>query len=109
MRKDRDVLLAYYDFPAEHWIHLRTTNPNESTFTTVRLRHRCTKGNCSRRACLTIKLMESTAKRWRLLNGTKPLPDVIAGIVFNDGLKAQVQASMRFSRWLRRLHKACVA
>ena len=95
LRKDRDVLLAYYDFPAEHWIHLRTTNPIESTFATVRLRHRRTKGNGSRRACLTMvfKLMESAAKHWRLLNGTKLLPDVIAGVVFNDGLKAQVAAA----------------
>ena len=95
LRKDRDVLLAYYDFPAEHWLHLRTTNPIESTFATVRLRHRRTKGNGSRRACLTMvfKLMESAAKHWRLLNGTKLLPDVIAGVVFNDGLKAQVAAA----------------
>ena len=95
LRKDRDVLLTYYDFPAEHWIHLRTTNPIESTFATVRLRHRRTKGNGSRRACLTMvfKLMESAAKHWRLLNGTKLLPDVIAGVVFNDGLKAQVAAA----------------
>jgi len=95
LRKDRDVLLAYYDFPAEHWIHLRTTNPIESTFATVRLRHRRTKGNGSRRACLTMvfKLMESAAKHWRVLNGTKLLPDVIAGVVFNDGLKAQVAAA----------------
>jgi len=95
LRKDRDVLLAYYDFPAEHWIHLRTTNPIESTFATVRLRHRRTKGNGSRRACLTMvfKLMESAAKHWRVLNGTKLLPEVIAGVVFNDGLKAQVAAA----------------
>jgi len=95
LRKDRDVLLAYYDFPAEHWIHLRTTNPIESTFATVRLLHRRTKGNGSRRACLTMvfKLMESAAKHWRLLNGTKLLPDVIAGVVFHDGLKAQVAAA----------------
>jgi putative transposase len=61
LAKDRDVLLAYYDFPAEHWIHLRTTNPIESTFATVRWRHRRTKGNGSRRACLAMvfKLMES--------------------------------------------------
>lgn len=95
LRKDRDVLLAYYDFPAEHWIHLRTTNPIESTFATVRLRHRRTKGNGSRRACLTMvfKLMESAAKHWRLLNGTKLLPDVIAGVVFHDGVKTQVAAA----------------
>lgn len=53
LAKDRDVLLTYYDFPAEHWIHLRTTNPIESKFATVRLRHRRTKGSGSRKACLT--------------------------------------------------------
>ncbi len=66
LAKDRDVLLTFYDFPAEHWIHLRTTNPIESTFATVRLRHRRTKGSGSRVACLThglqadaIRLQES--------------------------------------------------
>lgn len=94
LRKDRDVLLAFYDFPAEHWIHLRTTNPIESTFATVRLRHRRTKGNGSRQACLTMvyKLMESAAKHWRLLNGSQLLPDVIAGIVFTDGVRTQAAA-----------------
>lgn len=95
LQKDRDVLLAFYDFPAEHWIHLRTTNPIESTFATVRLRHRKTKGNGTRKACLTMvyKLMESAAKRWRLLNGSNFLPDVIAGIQFIDGIKPQVVAA----------------
>ena len=94
LQKDRDVLLAFYDFPAEHWIHLRTTNPIESIFATVRLRHRKTKGNGTRKACLTMvyKLMESAAKRWRLLNGSNFLPDVIAGVQFIDGIKPQVAA-----------------
>jgi putative transposase len=94
LQKDRDVLLTFYDFPAEHWIHLRTTNPIESTFATVRLRHRRTKGNGSRQACLTMvyKLMESAAKHWRLLNGSQLLPDVIAGVVFTDGVRSQVAA-----------------
>jgi putative transposase len=94
LRKDRDVLLTFYDFPAEHWIHLRTTNPIESTFATVRLRHRRTKGNGSRQACLTMvyKLMESAARHWRLLNGSQLLPDVSAGIVFTDGVRAQAAA-----------------
>jgi len=94
LQKDRDVLLTFYGFPAEHWIHLRTTNPIESTFATVRLRHRRTKGNGSRQACLTMvyKLMESAAKHWRLLNGSQLLPDVIAGVVFTDGVRAQVAA-----------------
>ena len=68
LAKDRDVLLAFYDFPAEHWKHLRTTNPIESTFATIRLRHRRTKGSGSRIASLTMmfKLAESAARRWRL-------------------------------------------
>lgn len=87
LRKDRDELLTFYDFPAEHWIHLRTTNPIESTFATVRLRHRRTKGNGSRAACLAMvfKLCESAARKWRALNGARLLPDVIAGVVFVDG------------------------
>ena len=69
LRKDREVLLAFYDFPAEHWIHLRTTNPIESTFATIRLRHRRTKGSGTRRASLAMmfKLAQSAEKRWRRL------------------------------------------
>jgi putative transposase len=95
LSKDRDVLLTFYDFPAEHWIHLRTTNPIESTFATVRLRHRRTKGNGSRLACLTMvfKLMQSASKRWRLLNGSNLLPDVIQGVQFIDGIKPQQAAA----------------
>ena len=95
LAKDRTVLLTFYDFPAEHWIHLRTTNPIESTFATVRLRHRRTKGNGSRSACLTMvfKLMQSASKKWRLLNGSQLLPDVIAGVQFIDGLKPQTAAA----------------
>ena len=95
LAKDRGVLLTFYDFPAEHWIHLRTTNPIESTFATVRLRHRRTKGNGSRVACLTMvfKLMQSASKKWRLLNGSQLLPDVIAGVQFIDGLKPQTAAA----------------
>jgi transposase-like protein len=87
LTKDRDVLLAFYDFPAEHWLHLRTTNPIESTFATVRLRHQRTKGSGTRKACLTMvfKLMQSAEKRWRLLNGANLLPDVIQGVRFADG------------------------
>jgi transposase-like protein len=89
LRKDRDVLLTFYDFPAEHWIHLRTTNPIESTFATVRLRHRRTKGSGSRTACLTMvfKLALAAEKRWRRLNGSGLLPDVIQGVRFVDGIK----------------------
>jgi len=95
LSKDRDVLLSFYDFPAEHWRHLRTTNPIESTFATVRLRHRRTKGNGTRQACLTMvfKLMQSAQKRWRLLNGSELLPDVIQGTPFIDGIKPQEAAA----------------
>jgi len=89
LAKDRDVLLTFYDFPAEHWIHLRTTNPIESTFATVRLRTKRTKGSGTRTACLTMvfKLMQSAQKRWRTLNGSERLADVIQGIPFVDGVK----------------------
>jgi putative transposase len=85
--KDREELLAFYDFPALHWLHLRTTNPIESTFATVRLRTVKTKGSGSRSACLTMvfKLMESAARKWRLLNGSPLLAKVIAGVKFVDG------------------------
>ncbi len=90
LAKDREVLLRFYDFPAEHWIHLRTTNPIESTFATVRLRHRRTKGSGSRTACLTMvfKLALAAEKRWRRLNGSELLPDVIDRVQFVDGIKA---------------------
>ena len=92
--KDRDVLLTFYDFPAEHWLHIRTTNPIESTFSTVRLRHVKTKGSGTRMACLTMvfKLMESASKHWRLLNGSAILMEIIAGAVFVDGVKQTAAA-----------------
>jgi putative transposase len=95
LQKDRVELLAFYDFPAEHWLHLRTTNPIESTFATVRLRHRRTKGNGTRLACLAMvfKLCESAARRWRLLNGAKLLPEVVAGVQFIDGEKPEKAAA----------------
>jgi transposase-like protein len=95
LSKDREALLAFYDFPAEHWIHLRTTNPIESTFATVRLRHRRTKGNGTRAACLAMvfKLCESAASKWRALNGAKLLPDVIAGVKFVNGEKTERTAA----------------
>ena len=91
LEKDREVLLTFYDFRAEHWPHLRTTNPIESTFATVRLRTRRTKGSGSRIACLTMvfKLMESASKRWRLLNKSELIRDVVLGVVFVDGIKQQ--------------------
>jgi len=87
--KDREALLTFYDFPAEHWLHLRTTNPIESTFASVRLRTDKTKGAGSRIACLTMvfKLALSAQQRWRALNGAKLLADVIEGVRFEDGVK----------------------
>jgi len=89
LEKDRDDLLAFYDFPAEHWKHLRTTNPIESTFATVRLRHRRTKGSGSRTACLAMvfKLAEAAQKGWRKLDGSLLLRDIINGVRFKDGTK----------------------
>jgi len=87
--KDNEELLAFYDFPAEHWQHLRTSNPIESTFATVRLRTSKTKGAGSRTACLAMafKLVESAQNHWRKLNGSTLLPIVIAGAIFKDGEK----------------------
>jgi len=87
--KDRDVLLTFYDFPAEHWVHLRTTNPIESTFATVRLRTARTKGSGSRTACLMMvfKLAQCAEKHWRRLNGQELIPEVIRGVKFVDGIK----------------------
>ena len=94
LSKDRDVLLSFHDFPAEHWLHIRTTNPIESTFATVRLRHSKTKGSGTRTACLTMvfKLMESASKKWRALNGSELIKEMIDGAVFVDGVK-QTQAA----------------
>jgi putative transposase len=92
LTKDREALLAFYDFPAEHWIHLRTTNPIESTFATVRLRTEKTKGAGSRLACLTMvwKLAQAAERSWRSLNGSHQLiADVIAGVRFKDGIKVE--------------------
>ena len=88
LRKDREQLLTFYDFPAEHWAHLRTTNPIESTFATIRLRHRKTKGNGTRRASLAMmfKLAESASKRWRRLRSHEKIAFVIEGRSFKDGI-----------------------
>ena len=88
LKKDRDVLLSFYDFPAEHWGHLRTTNPIESTFATIRLRHRRTKGSGTRKASLTMmfKLAQAAQKRWRRLNKHELIIHLIEGKVFTDGV-----------------------
>ena len=87
LAKDQEVLFAFYDFPAEHWRHIRTTNPIESTFATVRHRTRQTKGCGSRLATLTMafKLTREAEKRWQRLHGYRLLDQVIAGAVFVDG------------------------
>ena len=94
LEKDKGVLLAFYDFPAEHWVHIRTTNPIESVFSTVRLRHDKTKGSGSRVACLTMvfKLMESASRKWRSLNGSPLLFEVVQGVKFADGIKLKPAA-----------------
>jgi transposase-like protein len=86
--KDREVLLAYFDFPAEHWIHLRTTNAIESTFATVRLRTRKTKGAGSRSAGLAMayKLLAAAQARWRCVNAPHLVALVRAGATFVDGI-----------------------
>ena len=91
LEKDRDVLLTFYDFPAEHWRHIRTTNPIESMFATVRLRTKKTKGAGSRVACLTMvfKLARSAQKKWRALNGSQLIAQVIEGVSFVDGIRKQ--------------------
>jgi putative transposase len=88
---DRDwkPLTAFYDYPAEHWRHLRTTNPIESSFATVRLRTRVTKGAGSKTAALAMayKLLESAQERWRRFNGHELVTDVLDGVTFKDGIK----------------------
>ncbi|EIM30670.1 transposase [Microvirga lotononidis] len=87
--KDRDALLAFYDFPAEHWKHLRTTNPIESTFATVRHRTIRAKGCLSNQTALIMvfKLVEGAQKGWRRLDGPNQLPKLIQGVKFADGLE----------------------
>lgn len=87
LEKDKEQLFSFYDFPAEHWQHIRTTNPIESTFATVRHRSRQTKGCGSRIATLTMvyKLGTVAEKGWRRLRGCQLLPKVVAGVKFKDG------------------------
>lgn len=87
----RDKLVTHFDFPAEHWQHLRTTNPIESTFATVKLRQRVTKGAGSRAAGLAMafKLLLTAERTWRRLNGHELLPLVAAGVVFRDGVRVE--------------------
>jgi putative transposase len=91
MTKDRDALLAFFDFPAEHWIHLKTTNPIESTFATVRLRTKVTKGPGSRAAGLAMayKLIEQAQTRWRMVNAPHLVALVRAGVKFEKGVMVE--------------------
>lgn len=91
LTKDKDEMLAFYDFPAEHWTHIRTTNPIESVFATVRLRGKKTK-NCGNREttlAMSFKLIESAQKRWKRLRGYQKLADVIQGVMFKNGEKIE--------------------
>ena len=89
--KDRDVLLTFYDFPAAHWVHLRTTNPIESTFATVRARTRVTKGAGSRQRGLMMayKLLDAAQHRWRKVNSPELVALVRVGIEFKDGIQIE--------------------
>ena len=98
LTKDRDVLLAFYDFPAEHWKHLRTTNVIESSFATIRHRTVRSKGCLSNKTALAMifKLAEAAEKSWRRLDGHNQLPKVILGEKFFDGIevvRSQAQAA----------------
>ena len=90
LTKDRDALLAFYDFPADHWDHLRTGNPIESVFSTVRHRTVRTKGALSQKTAklMVFKLVQAAGKTWRRLKGANQLPLVIEGVTFTDGVAA---------------------
>lgn len=93
--RDREKLLTFFDFPAEHWIHLRTTNPIESSFATVKLRQRVTKGAGSRAKALMMafKLLEMAEQRWRRVNAPHLVAQVRAGVRFVDGLTIEREDS----------------
>ena len=98
LTKDRETLLAVYDFPVEHWKHLRTTNPIESTFATVRHRTIRSRGCLSNKTALAMifKLAQAAEKSWHRLRGYNQLPKVILGVKFNDGIevvRTQAQAA----------------
>jgi len=86
--KDREALLSFYAFPADHWDHLRTANPIESIFATVRHRTVRTKGALSQKTAklMVFKLVQAAAKTWRRLKGVNQLPQVIEGVTFTDGV-----------------------
>ena len=94
LRKDHDELLSFYDFPAEHWAHIRTSNPIESAFSSIRLRTAKTRNCGSRETTLSMvfKLAQSAEKRWRKLKGYKLLGDVVTGVSFRDGIRELIQS-----------------
>ncbi len=100
LEKDREALLAFYDFPAEHWVHIRTTNPIESTFATIRHRADQAKGCVSRNTMLAMlyKLGMSAEKRWRRIRGFRYLAKVIEGVEFRDGVEVKVKNKTDDSR-----------
>lgn len=93
LQKDREQLFTFYDYPAEHWVHIRTTNPIESTFATVRHRMRQTKGCGSRSATMTMvfKLVTSAQKGWRKIRGYKLIEKIIRGVQFKNGEEVEIQ------------------
>lgn len=97
LTRDKDALLAFFDFPAEHWDHLRTTNPIESVFATVRHRTVRTKGALSQLTAklMVFKLVIAAAKTWRRLKGQNQLPKVIEGVTFRDGVEEASTSSQR--------------
>jgi transposase-like protein len=88
LTKDAEALLTFYDFPAEHWDHLRTSNPIESVFATVRHRTVRTRGALSQKTAklMVFTLIGAASKTWRKLNGTNRLPGVTEGVTFTDGV-----------------------
>lgn len=88
LEKDREELLAFYDFPAERWIHIRTTSPIESTFSTICL-PRAKMRNCGSRSTtlsMVFKLAQAADKKWRRLQGYKQFGELISGVIFKDGV-----------------------
>src|SRR5712664_1937504 len=95
LEKDREALLAFYDFPAEHWKHLRTSNPIESTFATMRHRTIRSKGCLSNKTALAMvfKLVDAAQKSWRRLDGHNQLPKLIQGVRFTDGIEVAAKSA----------------
>lgn len=93
LQKDKEQLFTFYDYPAEHWVHIRTTNPIESTFATVRHRMRQTKGCGSRQATMAMvfKLVTSAQQGWRKIRGYKLIEKIIRGVQFRNGEEVEVQ------------------